>query len=214
VQLLGVQDLVDAFGLGVDVATVGPPQRGSDLAAGQRGGPGRVGCLGQQLERVGSVKVGERLDGGGEEAPQRRAKPEPVPGAVQIRLWWLRATSLTASASSESPATGRWWWRSSRTAAWNKPGGASVDIPTGQSPARRWPLRSVHLEAVSRRAGRTLCKASAGPEPRGATRPTRVACQDEQTDRRVIFPSLSLGVCRLDPSRPRASSSTGRAADF
>jgi hypothetical protein len=73
VQLLGVQDLVDVTSLGVDVPSVGPPQRRGDLAAGQTAGPGRVGCLGQQLEDVGCVQVGERLHGGGEEVPQRGA---------------------------------------------------------------------------------------------------------------------------------------------
>ena len=69
-------------GLGVDVATVRPPQRRGDLAAGQPAGPVGVGCLGQQLECVGGVQVGERLEGGGEEVPQRRPQPQQVPGAV------------------------------------------------------------------------------------------------------------------------------------
>jgi hypothetical protein len=73
VRLLGVQDLVDAVGLGLDVATIGPPQGSGDLAAGQTACAGRVGCLGQQLKDVGCVQVGERLHGGGEEVPQRSA---------------------------------------------------------------------------------------------------------------------------------------------
>jgi hypothetical protein len=71
-QLLGVQDLVDAVDLGLDVAPVGPAQRRGDLATGQPAGSGRVGGLGEQLEDVGGVEVGERLDGGGEEVSQRR----------------------------------------------------------------------------------------------------------------------------------------------
>jgi hypothetical protein len=71
VQLLGVQDLVDAVGLGLDVTPVRTPQRRGDLSAGQPARAGGVGCLGEQLEHVWGVQVGECLKGGGEEVPQR-----------------------------------------------------------------------------------------------------------------------------------------------
>jgi len=73
VQLLGAQDLVDAGGLGLDVAPACASQGRGDLATGEPGRAGRVGCLGQQLEDVGGVEVGERFDGGGEEVAQRGA---------------------------------------------------------------------------------------------------------------------------------------------
>ena len=70
-QLVGVQDLVDAVGLGLDVTTACSSQCRGDLAARQPAGPSGVGCLGQQLERVGGVEVGERFNGSWEEVPQR-----------------------------------------------------------------------------------------------------------------------------------------------
>ena len=44
-------------------------ERGGDPAAVQPTRPVGIGCGRQQLERVGSIKVGERLQRGGEEVP-------------------------------------------------------------------------------------------------------------------------------------------------
>lgn len=68
-QIFGAQDLADLGGLGVHVAPVRPAQGGGDAALGQPGGAVGIGCCGQQLERVGGVQVGERLQRGGEEVP-------------------------------------------------------------------------------------------------------------------------------------------------
>ncbi len=58
----------------------GALERGVDLRGGQLRGRGRVGGLGQQLQRVGGVQVLERLQRGGEEIPQLVAQPLDVAG--------------------------------------------------------------------------------------------------------------------------------------
>ena len=60
-KLVFAQDRGQLGGLGLDVATVGPTERGDDSRLGQ---PGRLigaGCPGEQLERVGGVQVAESL---------------------------------------------------------------------------------------------------------------------------------------------------------
>jgi hypothetical protein len=80
-QLLSPEDLLDLDGLGFNVAPVRPLQRGSDATSGQPSRAVGIACSGQQLERVRSVEVGERLERCGEELPQRRAQPQHMPAA-------------------------------------------------------------------------------------------------------------------------------------
>ncbi len=72
-------------------------------------GPVRVGRGREQLEGVRRVQISEGLHRCRKELPQHPTQAQHVPGPVrsQTRLWWLRATNLIASLSSQSPATGR-----------------------------------------------------------------------------------------------------------
>ena len=81
-QRFGVQHRLQPGGLVVDVAAVGPPQRGADRRPAQLGGLVGVGSAAQQLERVRGVQIGKRLQRGGEELPQRRPQSQHVTGAV------------------------------------------------------------------------------------------------------------------------------------
>ena len=67
--------LVGAF---LGVASPRPDQRRQDRATGQSRRRVRVGGLTQELQRVGGVKLGKRLQRSGKELPQRRAQPQHI----------------------------------------------------------------------------------------------------------------------------------------
>jgi hypothetical protein len=82
-QLLAAQCRQDRFCLVRDAAAPGALECGGHLRAGQPGRPGRVRCLGQQLERVGGGQVLEGFQRGGEVlaqlVPQPLHRPGPLP---------------------------------------------------------------------------------------------------------------------------------------
>jgi hypothetical protein len=85
----------------------------------------------------------------------------------QIRFWWVRVRTLTCSASSKSPAIGRWWALSSRTIS------ASTCASAGSDFAPEEPSRSRYRAAwtgltgytTSRRGQRLYPGAAVGLDP-------------------------------------------------
>jgi hypothetical protein len=64
-QLLAAQRRQDRGRLGGDVAAAGALERRGDLRPGQPPCPGRIRCLGQQLQRIGGIQVSECGQGSG-----------------------------------------------------------------------------------------------------------------------------------------------------
>jgi hypothetical protein len=81
-QVLSAQRGLDPPGLVRDVVSAGSLERGADLANGQPGRRRRVGCLGQQLQRIDGVQVVKRLQRAGKILPQRVPQPLAMAGAL------------------------------------------------------------------------------------------------------------------------------------
>jgi hypothetical protein len=86
-QLLCAQRRPDRLGLVGGVVAAGTLERGGDLRGGQPRRRDRIGRPAQKLQRLGGRELGEGLQRGGEELPQRHPQPQGVPGPLpQQRL--------------------------------------------------------------------------------------------------------------------------------